>query len=137
MVTVGSTSQYAFHVSDDNNFNVTVGSTLPQKGRLVQEGDTFTFTWNVTSINEANITLTFIATDNLGATSFLRPQLLICPCKNSGNCTTEGLSGAADNPLVMNCLCDPGLCKAQHVHSILMFRYCCSHHVLSMEWAFL
>ena len=136
MVTVGSTAQYIFNVSDDNNFNVTVGSTLPQIGHLVQEGDTFTFTWNVTSINEANMTLMFIATDNLGATSFLRPQLLICPCKNSGNCTTEGLSGAADNPLVMNCLCSPGLCKAQHVqvHSI---HYYCSHHVSSMEWAFL
>ena len=109
MVTVGSTSQYVFNVTDENNFNVTVGSTSPENGHLVQEGDTITFVWNVPNINEANTTLMFIATDDQGAIAYLRPRLLICPCENSGNCTTEGLSGTADNPLVMNCQCDPGI----------------------------
>ena len=54
------------------------------------------------------MTLTFIATDSLGAIAFLQPQLLVCPCQNEGNCTTGGLLDTAANPLLMNCLCNPG-----------------------------
>ena len=104
MVTVETISTYIFNVTDDNDFNVSLsGDELPGNVYLTQEGNTFTFTWNLTEFE--NTTLMFIATDNLGAISFLQPQLLICPCNNDGNCTTSGLLDTAADPLLMNCLC--------------------------------
>ena len=111
MITLESTSHYVFNVTDNSYFNVTLGEYFPENSSLTHDGDTFTFTWNLTTFDEDhnNMTLTFIAMDDQGAIAFLQPQLLICPCKNSGNCTTGGLLSITDNPLLMNCLCNPGI----------------------------
>ena len=105
MVILDTASEYVFNVTDKNNFNVSLGDELLD-GYLTQDGDLFTFSWNLTEFE--NMTLTFIATDSLGAIAFLQPQLLVCPCQNEGNCTTGGLLDTAANPLLMNCLCNPG-----------------------------
>ena len=104
-VTLSTVSEYVFNVTDSNGFNVSLGSELLD-GYLTQDGDIFTFAWNITEFD--NTTLMFIATDNLGAIAFLQPQLLVCPCQNDGNCTTGGLLDTTANPLLMNCLCNPG-----------------------------
>lgn len=106
MVTLGVQSEYVFNVTDANDFNVSVGNEVLE-GRLVQDGDIYTFIWNLTEFE--NTTLTFTATDNLGAIAFLQPQLLVCPCANNGSCTTGGLLDTATNPLLMNCLCNPSM----------------------------
>ena len=104
-VTPDATSDYVFNVTDANSFNVSLGDELLD-GYLTQDGNIFTFTWNLSEFE--NTTLMFIATDSLGAITFLQPQLLVCPCQNDGNCTTGGLLDTAANPLLMNCLCNPG-----------------------------
>ena len=88
MVTLGTMSKYVFNATDKNDFNVSIDDELFD-GHLSQDGDIFTFILNLTEFE--NKTLTFIATDDLGAIAFLQPQLLICPCENNGNCTTGGL----------------------------------------------
>lgn len=108
MVALDSISRYIFNVTDANGFNVSLGNELLDE-YLTQDGDIFTFTWNHTEFD--NTTLMFIATDSLGAIAFLQPQLLVCPCQNNGNCTTGGLLNTATNPLLMNCLCNPGMYK--------------------------
>ena len=106
MVTLDTTSEYVFNVTDTNSFNVSLGEELFDE-YLTQDGDLFTFTWNLTEFE--NTTLTFIAMDSLGAIAFLQPQLFVCPCQNNGSCTTGGLLDTAANPLLMNCLCNPGI----------------------------
>ena len=112
MVTLEALSTYVFNVTDANDFNVSVGNEVLE-GHLVQDGDIFTFIWNLTEFE--NTTLTFIATDNLGAIAFLQPQLLVCPCVNNGSCTTGGLLDTASNPLLMNCLCSPGMYSSKYL----------------------
>jgi hypothetical protein len=106
MVTLDATSEYVFNVTDTNSFNVSLGDEFLDE-YLTQDGDLITFTWNLTEFE--NMTLTFIATDSLGAVAFLRPQLLVCPCQNNGSCTTGGLLDTAANPLLMNCFCNLGI----------------------------
>ena len=110
MVTLDAISEYVFNVTDTDSFNVSLGDEFLD-GYLTQDGDVLTFTWNLTDFE--NMTLTFIAVDSLGATAFLRPQLVVCPCQNNGSCTTGGLLDTAANPLLMNCLCKLGIkaCK--------------------------
>ena len=105
MVTLDGISEYIFNVTDTNSFNVSLGDELLDR-YLTQDDDLFTFTWNFTEFE--NTSLMFIATDTLGAIAFLQPQLLVCPCQNDGNCTTGGLLDTSTNPLLMNCLCNPG-----------------------------
>ena len=118
MVTFEVQSEYAFNVTDTNDFNVSVDGNEELEGLLIQDGDIFTFIWNLTEFE--NTTLTFIATDNLGAMAFLQPQLLICPCANNGSCTTGGLLDTATNPLLMNCLCNPGMYNGSKYYTAIL-----------------
>ena len=72
MVILDTASEYVFNVTDRNNFNVSLGDELLD-GYLTQDGDLFTFSWNLTEFE--NMTLTFIATDSLGAIAFLKTTI--------------------------------------------------------------
>ena len=105
MLTLDATSEYVFNVTDTDSFNVSLGNEALDQ-YLTQDGNVFAFERNVIEFD--NTTLTFIATDSLGAISFLQPQLLLCQCQNNGSCTIGGLLDITANPLLMNCLCNPG-----------------------------
>lgn len=99
-------SAYTFNATDEGNFTVTISGDLPSNSSLENIGSLYTFTWTLREI--VNRTLTFLATDSLSAVSMLQPQLLICACENNGTCTTNGLLSTDQNPLIMNCECQPG-----------------------------
>ena len=105
MVTTGQPSIYQFIANDSDAFDLQVLGGL--SGSLTEEmGGMYTFTVNISTTS--NITVSFIATDTLNASTLLNPQVSICACQN-GNCTLEGVLNRDADPLIMNCICQEGM----------------------------
>jgi hypothetical protein len=105
-VNVGEENTYTFTVNDTNNFTVVVGGAT-QDGALSEDGDgVYTFRWTPRSFPTRD--LTFIATDDLDASSVHSPLLQVCACFNGGECTPEGVSPTNRRIQNLTCLCTEG-----------------------------
>lgn len=101
-VIVGEENIYTFTVTDDNNFTVTLDGGAPQGGLLFDDGEgRYTFRW--TPETTPDRALSFLAVDDLLASTLHSPVLLVCACFNGGMCTLEGV--LSTNELLQNLIC--------------------------------
>ncbi|XP_064385849.1 mucin-like protein [Halichondria panicea] len=111
-VTLGEEAVLVFNVTDDKgSINVTLVDGLPAGATLLPtpKGDyTMEFTFRLELNAIADISLVFLATDELDAGSTLEVQIMICACENNGNCTLEGVVDQSANTVVSNCVCPQG-----------------------------
>ena len=107
-VTVGQLNIYTFSVADNGNFTVRIDGDQPEGSSLVDNGGgMYTFRW--TPAVAVRITaLSFIAVDNLDASSVFSPLLHVCTCFNGGQCTLEGVTPTRDLVIQMTCICTEG-----------------------------
>ncbi len=111
VITLGELATLQFNVTDSNISFVDVYALgdLPDDSRLslTQEGDSliYSFEWMISEIT--NVSLAFVAEDELEARSVLNVQVQICACLY-GNCTTNGIIGMSTNTIVLNCECPEG-----------------------------
>lgn len=106
-VTVGEENFYTFTVTDNTTFAVRIDGGAPQDGFLSDDGEgRYTFRW----IPEANPnrTLSFIAEDELQASTLHSPVLQVCACFNGGECTLEGVISTNELLLNLICICPEG-----------------------------
>ena len=111
LLNAGELSIYTFNASDDSEEQVQVNIVggLPANATFLQvDSTTYTFTWRLTDPNHVS-NLTFYASDSSGAVSVLSPEIVVCACRNGGNCTTEGVLSAQNNVMIMNCICPSGM----------------------------
>ena len=105
---LGRESVYNFTVSDEGDtFTLTVDVSAPDESLVVDEGNgMYSFHWSVKDI--ANLSLTIIGTDSAGVSSQLIPQLLVCGCRNGGECTLNGVLDLIAPVVVLACICPEG-----------------------------
>lgn len=102
-----------FNITDDKNmFNITIIGGLPDGANLmptIRESYTeYLFSWTITSM--VTRSLMFEARDELNASAVLSVQLQICACRNSSDCTIEGIVDTAVENVQLNCECSEGMC---------------------------
>ncbi len=92
-VNVGEENVYTFTVIDytfNEIMTVEVQGGTPLGGSLSSDGNaTYTFVW--TPETSPTSALSFVATDDLGASAMLTPFLQVCACFNGGECTEKGV----------------------------------------------
>ncbi|XP_064382665.1 uncharacterized protein LOC135331442 [Halichondria panicea] len=108
-VTVGEEAVLVFNVTDDKgSINLILVDGLPAGATLLPtpKGDyTIEYTFRLELDKIADISLVFLATDDLDAGSTLEVQIVICVCENNGNCTLEGVVDQSTSTVVSNCVC--------------------------------
>ena len=106
---LGQINLYNFSVQDTGD-NLTVGVVggLPPDALLLNTGDGH-YSLQLRPAAASNATLTFIATDSLGASSTFTPKVYVCACSNEGNCTLEGIASSDASTIIMNCECSQGM----------------------------
>ncbi|XP_064385332.1 uncharacterized protein LOC135334155 isoform X5 [Halichondria panicea] len=111
-VTLGEQAELVFNVTDDKGIiNVTLVDGLPAGATLLPAPiDNFTveYTLKLQLDTIFDISLVFLATDELDSGSTLEVQVVICACVNNGNCTLEGVVDQSASTVVSNCLCPQG-----------------------------
>ena len=107
---VGSQTTYYFTVTDDGNEPpmVFVIGNQPENAALTKM-DEQTYHYTFTLDEPVGFNLSFVANDSLGATSLLDPQMLLCGCVNSSDCTMLGVLAPSADPLVLECDCSAGI----------------------------
>ena len=109
-VTVGQLSIYPFEVVDNGNFTVRIDGEQPEGSTLVDNGGgQYTFQWTPT--RAIRNSPSFVAVDNLDATSLFSPLLHVCTCFNGGECTSEGVTRTNGIVLNLTCVCTEGIIK--------------------------
>ena len=108
-VTVGQL-RYPFEVVDNGNFTVRIDGEQPEGSTLVDNGGgQYTFQWTPT--RAIRNSPSFVAVDNLDATSLFSPLLHVCTCFNGGECTSEGVTRTNGIVLNLTCVCTEGIIK--------------------------
>ena len=107
-VTIGELNIYTFEVVDNGNFTVRIDGEQPEGSTLVDNGGgQYTFQWTPTrAIRNAP---SFVAVDNLDATSVFSPLLHVCTCFNGGECTLDGVTPTNGLVLNLTCVCTEGI----------------------------
>ena len=118
VVNVGEPFVYQFYVMDDEDtYTVGVVGGIPADANITYDRENYSFAWILHQVQ--NVSLTFYISDSLNVTTQLSVQVIICACKNGGNCTLDGLNDTIDaQSLIMNCECSKGIkIKADTLHS--------------------
>ena len=108
---VGSQTTYYFTVTDDGDEPpmVFVLGNQPESAVLNQM-DEQTYQYSFTLNEPVGFNLSFVASDNMEATSLLDPQMRVCGCASAADCTMLGVLAPSADPLVLECDCSPGMC---------------------------
>ena len=107
-VTTGQSALYSFTATDSGSVTV-----VPAVQGLASNTYTFsssnnTYSLTLTLVEPTNISVAFIATDNMNAVSTISPRVEICACQNGGVCTLDGILTADASSVVMRCECPEG-----------------------------
>ena len=107
---VGSQTTYYFTVVDDGDEPPTVLAigNQPESAEL-SKMDEQTYQYTFTLDEPVGFNLSFVANDSLGATSMLDPQMRVCGCVDSSDCTMLGVLTPSADPLVLECDCFAGI----------------------------
>ena len=107
-VTLGKESVFLLNIADPgDNFTLQLDEGLPANSTLQQLTDReYAFTWRLFEITGR--TLEFIANDTRGASTVFMPRVEVCPCRNGGTCTLNGVITDAAT-IIMNCQCSRGM----------------------------
>ena len=106
-VNLGKESVFLIHVADPgDNFTMELNGGLPINSTLQEIGDGhYIFSWNLFEVTER--TLEFTANDTRGAATVFIPRVEVCPCRNGGICTLNGVV-SDDATVTLNCQCSDG-----------------------------
>lgn len=106
-VDVREENVYTFKVTDTDALTVEIEGGVPAGSFLLDDGNgLYTFTWTPEMIPTRGIT--FIVTDEGGASAVLSPLVQVCACFNGGQCTLEGVSATLEPIQTLTCLCTEG-----------------------------
>ena len=127
-VTLGEESVFLLNIVDPgDNFTLQLDGGLPANSTLQQLTDReYAFIWRLFEITDR--TLEFIANDTRGASGVFMPRVELCPCRNGGICTLNGVITDAAT-VTMNCRCSQGMYVLSWI-IILIFIY----RVYSLQW---
>ena len=137
VVSVGQTSLYEFAVDDaSNGLSVGLVGGIPQGATLKESQGSYQFLWNLSSIPSSSIndySLKFYAINSINQTTYHTVYVMICNCKNGGNCTFNALQGNYTHSIILSCLCSRGiLYKCGHMPSVPFL-----HAQYSIQWSVL
>lgn len=113
VVNIGQTSVYEFDVVDDASNSSSVGLVggVPQGATLTGSQGHYRFTWNLSSIAISSLhdySLKFYAINSFNQTTYYTVGVMICNCKNGGNCRFNELQGNSTQTIILNCNCSRG-----------------------------
>lgn len=84
-----------------------ISEGVPKGAILIDEGDgRYTLKW--TPEATPNITISFVAMDELGAATVHSPILQVCTCFNGGRCTLDGVPSTDQLIRHLTCVCTEG-----------------------------
>lgn len=107
-MTVGEENIYTFTVTDNNTFSVSIDGGIPQGGLLSDDSEgEYTFRWTPETV--PNRILSFLAEDELNASTIHSPVLHVCACFNGGECSLEGISSTNELLINLTCTCAEGM----------------------------
>ena len=121
-VTTGQSALYSFTATDSGSVTVVPAVQGLASNIYTFSTDNNTYSFSLTLMEPTNISVSFIATDDMNAVSTISPRVEICACQNEGVCTLDGILAADTSSVDMRCECPEGklLCIYVCVNTIIM-----------------